>query len=81
MQNLRQTSDNLANASERVEHWMVENDAAVDSFLAGGLGDTAALVSDTRAAMRELEKLGAELRANPSRMIHKPKLEPVAVAQ
>ena len=81
MQNLRQTTDNLANASERVEHWMVENDAAVDSFIAGGLGDTAALVSDTRAAMRELEKLGAELRANPSRMIHKPKLEPVAVAQ
>jgi phospholipid/cholesterol/gamma-HCH transport system substrate-binding protein len=81
MQNLRQTTDNLANASERVEHWVVENDAAVDSFLAGGIGETAALVSDTRAAMRELEKLGTELRRNPSRIVHKPKLEPVVVAQ
>lgn len=81
MQNLRQTTDNLANASARVEHWLVENDAAVDSFLAGGIGETAALVSDTRAAMRELEKLGAELRRNPSRIIHKPRLEPVAVSQ
>ncbi len=81
MQNLRQTTDNLANASARVEHWLVENDAAVDSFLAGGIGETAALVSDARAAMRELEKLGAELRRNPSQIIHKPRLEPVAVAQ
>jgi phospholipid/cholesterol/gamma-HCH transport system substrate-binding protein len=81
MQNLRQTTDNLANASERVDHWMVENDAAIDSFLAGGVGETAALLTDTRAAMRELQKLGADLRTNPSQMIHRPKLEPVAVAQ
>lgn len=81
MQNLRQATDNLANASGRVEHWLVENDAAIDSFLSDGVGETAALVSDTRAAMRELQKLGAELRSNPSRMIHRPKLEPVAVAE
>jgi phospholipid/cholesterol/gamma-HCH transport system substrate-binding protein len=81
MQNLRQTTDNLANASAQVELWVVENDAAVDSFLAGGVGEAAALVSDTRAAMRELEKLGADLRRNPSRIVHKPKLEPVVVAQ
>jgi phospholipid/cholesterol/gamma-HCH transport system substrate-binding protein len=48
MQNLRQTTDNLANASAQVELWVVENDAAVDSFLAGGVGEAAALVSDTR---------------------------------
>lgn len=81
LQNLRLTTDNLANASAQVENWVVENDAAVDSFLADGVGEAAALVSDTRAAMRELEKLGAELRRNPSRIVHKPRLEPVAVAQ
>jgi phospholipid/cholesterol/gamma-HCH transport system substrate-binding protein len=81
LQNLRQTSDSLANASERVEHWLVDNDAAIDSFLTDGAGETAALVTDTRAAMRELQKLGADLRTNPSRIVHKPKLEPVAVAQ
>jgi phospholipid/cholesterol/gamma-HCH transport system substrate-binding protein len=81
MQNLRQTTDRLANATGRVEHWLVENDAAIDSFLQGGVGETAALMTDTRAAMRELEKLGAELRSNPSRIIYKPKLEPVTVSQ
>ena len=80
MQNLRQATDKLVKVSGSVEHWLVENDAAIDSFLAGGVGETAALVSDTREAMRELEKLGAELRNNPSRVIHKPKLDPVAIA-
>lgn len=81
MQNLRQTTDKLLNVSGSVEHWLLENDAAIDSFLAGGVGETAALVSDTREAVRELEKLGADLRNNPSRVIYKPKLDPVAVAQ
>lgn len=79
--NLRQTTDKLVNVTGRVEHWLVENDAAIDSFLASGIGETAALVTDTREAMRELEKFGAELRNNPSRVIYKPNLEPVAVAE
>ncbi len=80
-QNLRQTTDNLVSVSERVEHWLAANDAAINSFLAGGVGEAGALVSDAREAMRELEKLGTELRSNPSRVIYKPKLEPVVVAQ
>ncbi len=81
MQNLRQTTDKLANVTGRVEYWLVENDAAIDSFLAGGVGETAALIKDTRAAMRELEKLGVDLRSNPSQIIYKPKLEPMTVSQ
>lgn len=81
MQSLRQATERLANVTGRVEHWVVENDAAIDSFLAGGVGETAALMTDTRAAMRELEKLSAELRRNPSRIVYKPKLEPVVVSQ
>lgn len=79
--NLRQTSDNLVNVTGRVEHLLVENDAAIDSFLTDGVGETAALVTDARAAMRELEKLSTELRSNPSRVIYKPRLEPVVIAQ
>lgn len=81
MQNLRETTDRLASLTGRVEHWLDENDAAVASFLAGGIGETAALVTDTRAAMRELTKLGGELRSNPSRIVHRPQLDPVAVSQ
>jgi len=80
-QNLRQTTDKLENVTGRVEHWLLKNDAAIDGFLADGIGETAALVTDTREAMRELEKLGAELRNNPSRVIYRPNLEPVVVAE
>ena len=80
-QNLRQSTDNLVNVMGKVEYWLVENDAAVDSFLANGIGETAALMKNTRQTMRELEKLSAELRGAPSRVIYKPKLEPVVVAQ
>ena len=81
VQNARVTTERLAKVSGRVEHWLVENDAAVDSFLAGGVGETASLMMDTRAAMRELEKLGVALRRNPSQLIYKPNLDPVAVSQ
>jgi len=80
-QNLRQTTDNLENVTGRVDDWLVENDAAIDNFFASGIGETAALVTDTRKAMRELERLGSEIRNNPSRLVYKPKLEPVAVAE
>ena len=80
-QNLRQSTDTLVNVTGQVEQWLVDNDAAVDSFLANGMGETAALMTDTRATMRELEKLGVELRSDPSRVIYKPKLEPVVVAK
>lgn len=81
LQNLRETTDNLAGSTERFEQWLVENDAAIDSFLSGGVGETAALMTDTRAALRELEKLGTKLRSDPSYIIYKPKLDPVVLPE
>jgi phospholipid/cholesterol/gamma-HCH transport system substrate-binding protein len=80
-QNLRRSTEKLVSVTGQVENWLVNNDAAINSFLANGIGETAALVTDARDAMRELEKLGVELRDNPSRVIYKPKQEPVAVAE
>ncbi len=80
-QNLRQTSERLASVSARVDEWLAANEAAVNSFLDEGIGETAAMVSDAREAMRELEKLATELRENPSRVVYKPNLEPVTVAR
>jgi hypothetical protein len=51
----------------------------MEQFISGGLGQTAALISDTRSTMRELEKLLAELREVPSQLIYKPQIEPVIV--
>ena len=81
VRNLRHTTDSLANSTGRVEQWLVQNDAAIDSFLSGGVGETAALMTDTRAAMRELEKLSTKLRNDPSYIIYKPKLDPVVVPE
>lgn len=79
--NFRQSMQTLVDVSARVDYWLTENDAAVQDFLNQGMGETAALVSDAREAMREMEKLVAELRDNPSRFIYKPKQEPVVVAK
>nr|MDJ0929090.1 hypothetical protein [Gammaproteobacteria bacterium] len=80
-QNLRQTADNLVSTTGRLERWMTDNEAAVDSFLAGGIGETAALVADARGTLRELQKLSTQLRDNPSRLVYRPKLEPVVIAE
>ena len=79
--NFRQSTEKLADVSARIDGWLAMNDAAVQDFLAQGVGETAALVSDAREAIREMEKLAAELRDNPSRFIYKPKQEPVVVAK
>jgi hypothetical protein len=41
-------------------------------FVEDGLGEAPALLSETRAALRDLEKLLAELRDDPSQLIHRP---------
>lgn len=81
MQTLRDTTDNLANATARVEQLLVENDAAIDSFLSDGVGEAAALMTDAQAAVRELQKLSTELRSDPSAIMYKPKLDPVVVPE
>ncbi len=79
MTNLDQASANLANISARLDGWLTENDRDVEQFISGGLGQMAVLITDTRNTIRELEKLLADLRANPSQLVYKPQSEPVVV--
>lgn len=79
MSKLNQASANLANISARLDGWLTDNDRDMEQFISGGLGQTAALITDTRSTMRELEKLLAELREVPSQLIYKPQIEPVIV--
>jgi len=79
MTNLDQASANLANISARLDGWLTENDRDVKQFISGGLGQMAVLITDTRNTIRELEKLLADLRANPSQLVYKPQSEPVVV--
>ena len=79
VKNLDRATDNLANISARLDSWLTENDRDMKQFISAGLGQTPALITDTRDTMRELEKLLAEMRENPSQLIYKPRSEPVVV--
>ena len=79
MAKLNQASTNLANISARLDGWLKDNDRDMQQFINAGLAQTPALIADTRNTMRELEKLLAELRENPSQLVYKPQSEPVIV--
>ena len=72
LDNLASASASLAAATERLDQWTREHGGEVESFMGGGLGQVPALVEDTRAALRELEKLMRSLREDPSRLIYRP---------
>jgi phospholipid/cholesterol/gamma-HCH transport system substrate-binding protein len=79
MKKLNEASTSLANISARMDGWLMENDRQMEQFIGAGLAQMPALIADTRKTMRELEKLLAELRENPSQLVYKPQSEPVIV--
>ncbi len=79
MTKLNQASSDLASISARLDGWLTENDRDMQRFISDGLAQTPALITDTRNTMRELEKLLAELRENPSQLVYQPQTEPVTV--
>ena len=79
MTKLNQTSTNLASISARLDGWLTDNDRDMNQFISGGLGQMAVLITDTRNTIRELEKLLADLRENPSQLIFEPQSEAAVV--
>ena len=61
----------LDDITGQLETWLVSNDAEVEAFVANGLGQVPALIEDARRTLREMEKLMANLRADPDRLIYK----------
>lgn len=70
--NLEQLTQNLAKMTARLELWTATNDADVNAFMAGGLGEVPALVTEAQDTLREVQKLVRELREDPSALIYKP---------
>ena len=70
--NLEQMTGNLVEATARIENWTGDNDEEMNAFMAEGLGKVPLLVSEARAAIREIDKLMKELREDPSRLVYKP---------
>ncbi|MDH3511786.1 MAG: MlaD family protein, partial [Gammaproteobacteria bacterium] len=79
MDRLNEASTDLADISARLNSWLLDNDRSMQEFFDGGLGQTPELIADARNTMRELEKLLAELRENPSQLVYEPKIAPVVV--
>lgn len=79
MQNLNRATKSLEKVTVRLDKWAVEHEPDIKSFMSGGIAQTPELISDTREALRELEKLLAEFRKNPSQLIYKPQSKPVVV--
>mgnify|MGYP001820224509 FL=1 len=69
---INRSSANLASLTERFDNVLRENEGAMEHFLQEGLGEAPALLRQSRQALRDLEKLVAELQADPSQLIHRP---------
>jgi phospholipid/cholesterol/gamma-HCH transport system substrate-binding protein len=69
--NLEQSTQNLAAMTARMEQWTANNDGKMDGFMGDGLGQFPVLVSEARGTLREIRKLMAELREDPSRLVYK----------
>jgi len=79
VEKLDRAADNLVTITDRGESWLAKNEQNMDAFVSQGLAETPALITDTRAALRQLEKLLTELRANPSEIIFQPQTKPVTI--
>ena len=70
--NINRSSANLASLTERFDSVLRENEGEMERFLQDGLGEAPALLRQSRLALRDLEKLVAELQDDPSLLIHRP---------
>jgi len=70
--NLERSSVNLESLTGRFDQMMARHEDDLGRFLEEGLGEAPALMRETRQTLRDLEKLAAELRDDPSQLIHRP---------
>lgn len=72
MAKLEQSSANLESLTGRFDKLMVQHEGDMSRFIEEGLGEAPELMRETRQTLRDLEKLAAELRDDPSQLIHRP---------
>ena len=70
--NLERSSANLESLTDRFDQMMARHEDDLGRFFEEGLGEAPELMRETRQTLRDLEKLAAELRDDPSQLIHRP---------
>ena len=73
--NINRSSENLASLTARFDAMLRENGDDLERFMQDGLGEAPAMLRESRAALRDLEKLVAELKNDPSQLLHRPPSE------
>lgn len=78
---LREVADNVADATERLNRLVVENEANIDRFADQGLAEFQELVRETRQSVRAIESLSDSLERDPSQLIYRPAPAGVEIPQ
>jgi phospholipid/cholesterol/gamma-HCH transport system substrate-binding protein len=81
MANVRRVSDNLAKTSDRLEHFVADNEPGVSRFTHQSLPELEQLLRESRQAARDFRDLSRSLKQNPSQLIYEPNYRGVEVAR
>ncbi len=79
--NVRHVSDNLAQTSDRLEHFVADNEPGVTRFTHQSLPELERLLRESRQAAQEFRDLSRSLKQNPSQLIYEPNYRGVEVAK
>jgi phospholipid/cholesterol/gamma-HCH transport system substrate-binding protein len=77
--NLNRSTENLASLTGRIDALLRRHEQDMSYFVEKGLGEAPELLRDTREAVRDLEKLLAELKDDPSQLVHRPSVDTLEI--
>ena len=79
--NIRQVSDKLVKTSQRLEHFVADNEPGVSRFTHQSLPELEQLLRESREAARDFRDLSRSLKQNPSQLIYESNYRGVEVAK
>ena len=79
--NIRQVSDNLLKTSDRLEHFVSDNEPGVSRFTHQSLPELEQLLRESRQAARDFRDLSRSLKQNPAQLIYEPNYRGIEVAK
>ena len=79
--NIQHVSDNLVKTSDRLEHFVVDNEPGISRFTQQSLPEFEQLLRESREAARDFRDLSRSLKQDPSQLIYEPNYRGVEVAK
>ncbi len=78
---IKQMSDHLAKTSDRLQHFVEDNEPEVSRFTHQSLPEFEQLLRESRQAARDFRDLSRSLKQNPSQLLYEPNYRGVEVAK